>query len=750
VGITRCVRTTSARARARLVGAVAVAVASGAAWGQPAPGMYATDNAGNFFLIDLSTAAPTVISSGRACSAAGLQVTELEFNNATGAGIVQNSADAFSYNELDFTTGLPSGPTTLDGGAFQGMEWIGGTLYGTVVLGGGGASPSELWTLDPATGMTTVIGPTGVNNISGLALQPGTLSFYGVTAGANAGGTSRLVTIDSDTGLATVVGDTGLVLGSLEFGPDGRLFAGGGQGNANELWEINPSNAEAWLIGDTGLGANAITGLAYVESPEERRVFYAIKNTDGVGAADELLLFDFDDPSAFALVGPVIDSATGLQTSGMGGLDFNGDGTVLYACDSFGSQPGRIYTIDPASGLATAIGDTFSQMNDLAWDPARGDLFGADEAGHLWANLDDPAAAVDLGPFSVPGMLNVGLAFDSYGNLYVHDIASDTIYVARPPSLTTLTLLHILPYNSNFTQGLFVDWSRDDAGYHTAREFGAVRDETWRFGTLPTGGGYGPKAGDWPDGAQVCDLTRRPVPPCGFVNRSFETGDFTGWETRDLTDPFWPLAVRAAGAPGDFFRSAPTDGVFSATHGYDGNGASSGPTIRIAQDVLVREAQLRFDWRAAWDMDGFGATQKRAFDVVIGAAGNGPVVARYRILNSGPGTEEPDTGTMHETVDLSPFKGVLMSVGFEWTIPEDFTGPGQFDLDHLCITRPCPGDVNGDDRVDIFDFAELADAFGQRLGERRFNPGADLTHDGVIDVFDFAELADDFGCGAGP
>jgi hypothetical protein len=61
----------------------------------------------------------------------------------------------------------------------------------------------------------------------------------------------------------------------------------------------------------------------------------------------------------------------------------------------------------------------------------------------------------------------------------------------------------------------------------------------------------------------------------------------------------------------------------------------------------------------------------------------------------------------------------------------------------------CPGDVTGDGRTDVFDFAELAEAFGSSIGDPGFNPGADLNSDGAVDVFDFAELAEDFGCEPG-
>jgi hypothetical protein len=57
----------------------------------------------------------------------------------------------------------------------------------------------------------------------------------------------------------------------------------------------------------------------------------------------------------------------------------------------------------------------------------------------------------------------------------------------------------------------------------------------------------------------------------------------------------------------------------------------------------------------------------------------------------------------------------------------------------------CPGDVTGDDVVDVFDFSELAAAFGSGPGDANWNPAADFDGNGEIDVFDFSTLAAAFG-----
>ncbi len=55
----------------------------------------------------------------------------------------------------------------------------------------------------------------------------------------------------------------------------------------------------------------------------------------------------------------------------------------------------------------------------------------------------------------------------------------------------------------------------------------------------------------------------------------------------------------------------------------------------------------------------------------------------------------------------------------------------------------CTGDVDWNGVTDVFDFAALAENFGEPVV---LGTGGDLDLDGDVDVFDFAELADGFGC----
>lgn len=169
-----------------------------------------------------------------------------------------------------------------------------------------------------------------------------------------------------------------------------------------------------------------------------------------------------------------------------------------------------------------------------------------------------------------------------------------------------------------------------------------------------------------------------------FLNNSFETGNFTGWIATDLSVPFFPLSVQGSGANtlGWPWSSTPTDGSFTAFSGFDGAGPGN---IELAQDVTISAGneQIMFDWRAAWDLFTFGATQHRVFDVAVQASGGGADQFTQNILTALAGTVNTDTGSQTSIVDLSSFSGQLVRVVFRLNVPESFTGPAQFQLDNI-------------------------------------------------------------------
>ena len=228
---------------------------------QPSTGaLYGSDRSGRLFTVDVNTGLGTFVGNLPTFSTTDhhLGSTEIEYDNSTGRAWVQVRDGGFAIHEFDIATGAGVGSLIPDGFAFNGLEFVGSTLYGTSV---GGGDPPSLKILDPATGVSTQVGVTGVSGTPGLAYDPSTGIMYGIER-ANTG-TPRLLTIDLTTGAATPIGPMGVQAGSIEFGPDGRLYAGGAGTNAGDLFWINTSTGLATFIGSTGF--SEVTGLTLLD-----------------------------------------------------------------------------------------------------------------------------------------------------------------------------------------------------------------------------------------------------------------------------------------------------------------------------------------------------------------------------------------------------------------------------------------------------------------------------------------------------
>lgn len=193
-------------------------------------------------------------------------------------------------------------------------------------------------------------------------------------------------------------------------------------------------------------------------------------------------------------------------------------------------------------------------------------------------------------------------------------------------------------------------------------------------------------------------LARNANAQATVINGSFETGDFTSWVVTDNTTPFDPFAVLPAGTPTAFFGFGgpnvviPSDGTFAASNGFDGNAG----TISIAQDIgtIAFGDVLMFDYRAGWDLDTFSdATDSdRLFEVLIEPAGGGPPLTSISLQTAMIGTDtfggpNSDTGPLSAALNLSFFAGLSIRINFVWTIPDNFSGPANAQLDNVEFTN---------------------------------------------------------------
>lgn len=267
-----------------------------------------------------------------------------------------------------------------------------------------------------------------------------------------------------------------------------------------------------------------VAGVLAVSAAADATVIYA---TNGLArpldGPDTLIMFDSSNPSAYTTIGSM-----GVPNIGFGGLDFDRDGN-LWAYASFykstGGAASGLYRVNPQTGEATVQGTLSSQsLQDLAYNPVDGQMYGINSQNNVSRlyRVDLTSGAVTpVGAFTgLPASNHVmSFAIDSQGVHYVHDLTADKIYKGVGLELAEL---YTLPQDTNFSQGMTIDWSRDDRGYHAAVGYGVYPHYFSQLNTFATdGSGYvlGPEFGlELPDGlppVEAGDLAIRPIPAPG-------------------------------------------------------------------------------------------------------------------------------------------------------------------------------------------------------------------------------------------
>lgn len=242
---------------------------------------------------------------------------------------------------------------------------------------------------------------------------------------------------------------------------------------------------------------------------------WAVNNLGGnpAGSSGTLIRFDSANPAGWVTIGSM-----NQPTVGMGGLDFDGAGN-LYSYASFGGPPGSgLYSVNTTTGAATSVGNSGQPLQDLAWNPTNNTMYGINSVGNVatlyTVNLANGATASAGVVTGLPATnLEVGLAIDSTGRFFIHDIASDRIFRGAGLAMTASILLS---RDTNFSQGMTIDWSRNDQGYHgTIGNNPAFFSHLYRFDTglaaWTDGGTFGVPDGTFPT-VETGDLAIAPIP----------------------------------------------------------------------------------------------------------------------------------------------------------------------------------------------------------------------------------------------
>ena len=122
-----------------------------------------------------------------------------------------------------------------------------------------------LYTMDTTTGLVdSTIGPIGFR-VTGLAFHPTTGVLYGTTSNNSTASPRSLITIDPTTGVGTLIGSTsGDVMTDIAFNSAGTLYGWSGwrDRGTSDLNTIDLTTAAATILGDFGEDTSG-NGLAF-------------------------------------------------------------------------------------------------------------------------------------------------------------------------------------------------------------------------------------------------------------------------------------------------------------------------------------------------------------------------------------------------------------------------------------------------------------------------------------------------------
>jgi hypothetical protein len=210
--------------------------------------------------------------------------------------------------------------------------------------------------------------------------------------------------------------------------------------------------------------------LLLTARPAGAITIYAYDNLGTTNAGtngDRFIRFDSASPNT-----TVVTLGSSLVTNrGMSGLDFAGNG-ILYSASGFNSDGtaftgSQLFSVNPANGNATLIGNmnlpAGYAATDLSWNPVAGQMMMIAAAGtanppKLYTMNLGTGLANFVGDITgAPGSLDVGLASNSAGVNFMHDIVTDRMYSLA--GLVATGMPNVIGPNTNFSQGMAINWS---------------------------------------------------------------------------------------------------------------------------------------------------------------------------------------------------------------------------------------------------------------------------------------------------
>ena len=241
------------------------------------------------------------------------------------------------------------------------------TLYAASVRSAGGARgdvpiAGNLYSINLANGTATLVGalrlagkPVGV---TGMAAHPKDGTLFGITSEQSPNHPRSLVTIDPSSGVATLIGELGVAGSDIAFDAKGTLYMW--LPATTQLGTVNPSSGAVTPLGRPGPQGSP-AGIAI---DPQGMVFVTAKGAGGT-------LDNVDLASGALQVGPPLVGAP--FATQINSMSFSPSGLLL-AVNSNGGSPAetRLVTINTASGAVATIGALPDDTDALAFTGGTG------------------------------------------------------------------------------------------------------------------------------------------------------------------------------------------------------------------------------------------------------------------------------------------------------------------------------------------------------------------------------------------